>query len=63
MSSQIAKLAALPLAKHLKRGASEHKGSAGKVLLIGGAHGMAGALLLAYFYAMQHTPYTAPRGL
>jgi hydroxyethylthiazole kinase-like uncharacterized protein yjeF len=47
MSSQIAKLDALQLAKYLKRGASEHKGSAGKVLLIGGAPGMAGALLLA----------------
>jgi len=47
MSSPIAKLAALPLAKHLKRGAAEYKGSAGKVLLIGGAPGMAGALLLA----------------
>ncbi len=47
MSSQIAKLAALELAKRLKRGAAEHKGSAGKALLIGGAPGMAGALLLA----------------
>jgi hydroxyethylthiazole kinase-like uncharacterized protein yjeF len=47
MSSQIAKLAALELTKRLKRGAAEHKGSAGKVLLIGGAPGMAGALLLA----------------
>jgi ADP-dependent NAD(P)H-hydrate dehydratase / NAD(P)H-hydrate epimerase len=47
MSSQIAKLAALELTKRLKRGAAEHKGSAGKVLLIGGASGMAGALLLA----------------
>ena len=47
MSSQIVKLAALELAKHLERGAAEHKGSAGKVLLIGGAPGMAGALLLA----------------
>lgn len=47
MSSQIAKLAALHLIKGLKRGGGEHKGSAGKVLLIGGAPGMAGALLLA----------------
>jgi hydroxyethylthiazole kinase-like uncharacterized protein yjeF len=47
MSSQIAKLDALALAKHLKRGAAEHKGNGGKVLLIGGAPGMAGALLLA----------------
>jgi hydroxyethylthiazole kinase-like uncharacterized protein yjeF len=47
MSSQIAKLAALHLIKRLKRGGAEHKGSAGKVLLIGGAPGMAGALLLA----------------
>jgi len=47
MSSQIAKLDALALAKNLKRGAAEHKGNGGKVLLIGGAPGMAGALLLA----------------
>jgi hydroxyethylthiazole kinase-like uncharacterized protein yjeF len=47
MSSQIAELAALELTKRLKRGAAEHKGSAGKTLLIGGAPGMAGALLLA----------------
>jgi hydroxyethylthiazole kinase-like uncharacterized protein yjeF len=47
MSSQLATLAALKLAKRLKRDAAEHKGNAGKVLLIGGAPGMAGALLLA----------------
>lgn len=35
------------LAKLLKREPAEHKGSAGKVVLIGGAPGMAGALLLA----------------
>lgn len=40
-------LAALGLIKNLKRGASEHKGDAGKVVLIGGAPGMAGALVLA----------------
>jgi len=47
MSSQLAKLDALQLSKRLKRGAAEHKGNAGKALLIGGAPGMAGALLLA----------------
>lgn len=31
----------------LKRAPSEHKGSAGKVMLVGGAPGMAGALILA----------------
>lgn len=40
-------LNALPLVAHLKRAPAEHKGNAGKVLLIGGAPGMAGALLLA----------------
>ncbi len=47
MSSQLAKLDALQLSKRLKRGVTEHKGNAGKALLIGGAPGMAGALLLA----------------
>ncbi len=42
-----AKLDALALATRLRRGPSEHKGDAGKALLIGGAPGMAGALLLA----------------
>ena len=37
----------LSLVKHLKRGPAEHKGDAGKAILIGGAPGMAGALLLA----------------
>ena len=37
----------LALIAHLKRAPAEHKGNAGKVLLIGGAPGMAGALLLA----------------
>ena len=41
------KLQALELIHRLKRGPSEHKGSAGKVLLIGGAPGMSGALMLA----------------
>ena len=41
------KLSAFTIAKRLKRNASEHKGNAGKALLIGGAPGMAGALLLA----------------
>ncbi|WP_128113334.1 NAD(P)H-hydrate dehydratase [Polynucleobacter necessarius] len=40
-------LNALPLAVRLKREPAEHKGSAGKVILIGGAPGMAGALILA----------------
>ena len=40
-------LHALGLIKHLKRGQSEHKAHAGKVLIIGGASGMAGALILA----------------
>ncbi|QWE21197.1 NAD(P)H-hydrate dehydratase [Polynucleobacter sp. AP-Kolm-20A-A1] len=40
-------LNALPLAVRLKREPAEHKGSAGKVMLIGGAPGMAGALVLA----------------
>lgn len=37
----------LSLTSRLKRGSAEHKGDAGKVVLIGGAPGMAGALLLA----------------
>ena len=41
------KLQALELIHRLKREPSEHKGSAGKVLLIGGAPGMSGALMLA----------------
>ncbi len=41
------KLNALELAHRLQRKAAEHKGDAGKVILIGGAPGMAGALLLA----------------
>ena len=41
------KLQALELIHRLKREPSEHKGDAGKVLLIGGAPGMSGALLLA----------------
>jgi len=40
-------LRSLELITRLKRAASEHKGNAGKVLLIGGAPGMAGALILA----------------
>ena len=47
MTSLPSKLSTFELAKRLKRGPSEHKGSAGKALLIGGAPGMAGALLLA----------------
>ena len=40
-------LASLALIQHLKRSPAEHKGDAGKVILIGGAPGMAGALVLA----------------
>lgn len=47
MNSQPATLDALKLAKLLKRQSAEHKGNAGKVVLMGGAPGMAGALILA----------------
>jgi len=47
MTTLPSKLSTFELAKRLKRGATEHKGNAGKALLIGGAPGMAGALLLA----------------
>lgn len=40
-------LRSFELITHLKREPSEHKGNAGKVLLVGGAPGMAGALLLS----------------
>lgn len=40
-------LESLKLVSRLKRAPAEHKGNAGKVLLVGGAPGMAGALLLA----------------
>lgn len=40
-------LHALDLVHRLKREPSEHKGNAGKVLIIGGAPGMSGALLLS----------------
>ena len=40
-------LAALPLAQRLVRRPDAHKGDSGKVLLIGGAPTMAGALVLA----------------
>ena len=40
-------LRSLELITRLKREPSEHKGNAGKVLLIGGAPGMAGALMLS----------------
>jgi len=40
-------LNALSIVSRLKRSPAEHKGDAGKVVLIGGATGMAGALLLA----------------
>ena len=40
-------LDALHLIQHLRRASIAHKGHAGKVLVIGGAPSMAGALLLA----------------
>ena len=40
-------LRSLELIARLKREPSEHKGNAGKVLLVGGAPGMAGALMLS----------------
>ena len=40
-------LRSLGLVTRLKRAPSEHKGNAGKVLLVGGAPGMAGALMLS----------------
>ena len=40
-------LQSLDLIHQLKRAPTEHKGNAGKVILVGGAPGMAGALLLA----------------
>jgi hydroxyethylthiazole kinase-like uncharacterized protein yjeF len=42
-----AELKSLELITRLTRAPSEHKGNAGKVLLIGGAPGMAGALMLS----------------
>ena len=47
MSTQPEPLEVLNLLHQLKRQPGEHKGNAGKVVLIGGAPGMAGALLLA----------------
>ena len=47
MLTSVTPLQSFDLIQHLKRDPSEHKGHAGKVLLIGGAPGMAGALLLA----------------
>lgn len=47
MNSQPVALDTLKLIPLLKRGPAEHKGNAGKVVLIGGAPGMAGALILA----------------
>jgi hydroxyethylthiazole kinase-like uncharacterized protein yjeF len=40
-------LEARAFAQHLQRRDDSHKGDAGKVLIIGGAHGMSGGLLLA----------------
>ena len=47
MSSISINLDCLHLAARLKRDPAEHKGDAGKAILIGGAPGMAGALVLA----------------
>lgn len=47
MSTKPEALNTFALAKRLRRLSDEHKGHAGKALLIGGAPGMAGALLLA----------------
>ncbi len=47
MNPQPATLDTLRLIQFLKREPAEHKGNAGKVVLIGGAPGMAGALILA----------------
>ena len=47
MNPQPVTLDTLKLVKLLRRQPSEHKGNAGKVVLIGGAPGMAGALILA----------------
>jgi len=47
MSPLPTKLDALTLVKRLRRAPAEHKGNAGKVVLIGGSPGMSGALLLA----------------
>ena len=47
MTSLPIKLDTFNLVSRLKREPAEHKGNAGKTLLIGGAPGMAGALLLA----------------
>lgn len=47
MDKLVNELQSLDLVSRLKRAPSEHKGDAGKVLLVGGAPGMAGALLLA----------------
>jgi hydroxyethylthiazole kinase-like uncharacterized protein yjeF len=47
MTSLPAKLNTLDYVRRLKRAPDEHKGNAGKAVLIGGAPGMAGALLLA----------------
>lgn len=47
MSAHVTELQSFELIKHLQRKPMEHKGNAGKVLLVGGAPGMAGALMLA----------------
>ena len=47
MNTQPATLDTLKRIQFLKREPAEHKGNAGKVVLIGGAPGMAGALILA----------------
>ena len=47
MPSKPNTLNALGLISRLRRAPAEHKGHAGKVILVGGSAGMAGALLLA----------------
>ena len=47
MTGKLDTLNALGLISRLRRAPHEHKGDAGKVILVGGAAGMAGALLLA----------------
>ena len=45
-------LNALPLLSRLQRAPDAHKGDAGKLVLIGGSPGMAGAILLSAYGAL-----------
>ena len=47
MHAKVTELQSFALIERLQRKPMEHKGNAGKVLLVGGAPGMAGALMLA----------------